>query len=188
MLGHDDDDDDESMPSLEDFNPHIHPLHNHNPWRDSPEGDAPAISNFRIHHTGPGSIAITSTFVRTIPSPNGHENAHFNPLMNNFAAMLNSIVGGAGRANQQRRENQEQSQNRDQGPTPGEQPSQNSGDQTASGAPEGNAQGATPGGPRFPYDPTARLFPRDPNRPGPHVEPVDDLNKYVITVPNVAGQ
>lgn len=175
------------MPSLEDLHPlhpHLHPLHDHNPWRDS-SGPVPGFSV----RTAPGSIAITSTFVRTIPSPRGggaaggQDSPHFNPVMANFTTMLNSIVGGARQAGQQRRQNEEQSHNEGRGPMLGDQNSQNPGDQTTPGASAEAGSGQTPGGHRFTYTQSARLFPRDSHSPHPQMEPVDDLNKYVILVP-----
>ena len=180
MLMHDDEND--SMPSLEDIHPHLHPLPLHNPWGDGAEREAPGIGNFRFTQTGPGSIAITSTIYRTIPAGNvgGRGSPHIHPVVDSFATMLNSIVGGA-RPGGRPQQNQEQGAGRGQGSSQGDQPSNPEG-QATPGAQTGTGSGTTPGGHRFTYTSSARLFPRDSDHPHPQMEPVDDLHKYVYSV------
>jgi hypothetical protein len=161
----DDDDDDEIMRSIEEAPPGtLHPFHNHNPWRDNnddpEEGD---ISNFQFRQLGPGRYAMTGTMYRTVSPGNLNQGGAGNPgagAIGGFAAMLNSIIGGA-RAVPQNQDGQD--------------------GQGGQGAPgQGlptSGFGQTPGGHRFTYTAGARLHPRDPNNPGPHIEPVDELNK-----------
>ncbi|KAF2205745.1 hypothetical protein GQ43DRAFT_436762 [Delitschia confertaspora ATCC 74209] len=168
--GHEDDD--ESMPDLE--RPHgQHPLHQHNPWGGSPESDGPI--NFQFRQT-PGGIAITSTFYRSI-SPeeigSGHtHHAHNHPVMEGFAAMLNSIAG-LGRPGAQQRQEGGQGQGQNQGPAQGEQGAQPTEGQATPGTSAGSGSGTMPGGHRFTYTSSARLS-GGPEGPGVHIGPGDD--------------
>ncbi|ORY07395.1 hypothetical protein BCR34DRAFT_20515 [Clohesyomyces aquaticus] len=177
MLGHGhhdhDDDDESSTPSLEDIPPelhnlpHDHPLAHHNPFRDVNDPDEADISNLQFRQLGPGRFAVTGTMYRTVsPTRSGAGNPGAgHPLMGSFASMLNSIVGGAGRP-------------RPPEPTQGDPPPQ--AQEPPEGATLGSGSGATPAGHRFTYTSSARLAPRDPNSPGPHIEPVDELNNVLI--------
>jgi E3 ubiquitin-protein ligase RNF115/126 len=165
------DDDGDSIPSLEDIPPHLHdhPLAHHNPFgaaTDPEEGD---ISNLQFRQVGPGRFAMTGTIYRTVSPSRGLAGNQpvmpANPLMGTFASMLNSIVGGA----------RPQSQQLGQGGPPPH-------GQGPPGTLFGSGSGATPGGHRFTYSSSARLAPRDPDHPGPHLEPVDELNKYVLRI------
>jgi E3 ubiquitin-protein ligase RNF115/126 len=139
----------------------LHLLHHYNLWRenndDPEEGD---ISNFQFRQLGPGRFAMTGTMYRTVSPGNMNQGGVGSPspgAIGGFASMLNSIIGGA-RAMPQNQDGQDGQGAQGQGmPTSG--------------------FGQTTGGHRFTYTAGARLHPRDPNNPGPHLEPVDELNK-----------
>ncbi|KAF2193201.1 hypothetical protein K469DRAFT_552121 [Zopfia rhizophila CBS 207.26] len=167
-------DDDGSMPPLEERPPHLHPLFHHHPWRDNDDPEEGDLSNFQWRQTSPGTFAVTGTIYRTV-SPSrggggGNQNVQ-NPLMNSFATMLNSIVGG-GRPGAQR---QGQSDEAADG-------------QATPGANSGPGIGTAPGGHRFTYHSSARLYPRDPDHPGPRLEPVDELNNVIMGLMAALGE
>lgn len=168
---HADDDDNDSMPSLEDPSPTLPPgiL---NPLRGaSDDPDEEDISRLQFRQVGPGRFAVTGTYVRTMPAsppppPGGNPGTG---LLGGVASIISSLIGGG--------------RNTHQGPTGA--PNADSSTQNPAAGGQGTPgvasfSGTTPGGHRFTYTAGARLHPRDPNNPGPFVEPVDELQKYVL--------
>ncbi|KAK7725639.1 hypothetical protein SLS57_003704 [Botryosphaeria dothidea] len=153
----------------DDFEEEHNPFHHHNPWNaPDPEEGVPDPSQglppgLRLQRNGPNSYSITGTWSTSFGGPRGQgqthatfgePNAFVNPLFRNFASMMQGIAGGAPRAQQEEQQGQGEGQ-----------PGSSSREETRSG-----------GGPRYTYTSTARLFPRDANNPGPHVEPTDSLH------------
>lgn len=149
---HDDDDDGDSMPSLEEAPHHRHPFHHHNLWPDDNDPGETDISNLQFRQSGPGRYVVTGSLYRTISPtrPGGGENGP--NTIGGFASLLQHLVQGVA-------PRQATPDDRGQSPNRGE--------------------GVTPSGHRFTYTANARLFPRDTDHPGPHMEPVDELNKFV---------
>lgn len=161
------DGDDDDMPDLEDA-PHAHHFHpaHLNPFAgqghdDPEEGD---ISGLQFRQLGPGRFAVTGTMYRAV-SPSGQARngggaGNAAPgAIGGFASLLSNILGGG----------------------PGRPPPMEYGDHQNQGAEGQNSSeagsGTTPGGHRFTYTAGARLYPRDADNPGPHMGPVDELNK-----------
>jgi E3 ubiquitin-protein ligase RNF115/126 len=153
--GHEDDFDDDSLPSLEEAPPNLHPLHNHNPWRDDDDDPEEAdISSMRFQPTGPGRFHVQATISRTI-SPTqlfGGGGNELNP-MGAFQSFLTNMIQGA----------QPQDQEHDLG-----------GDGQSESRPAGRGM---PQVHRFTYSSNGDLHPREDGRPGPRPEPVDDINR-----------
>lgn len=175
--GHDEDDDNASMPSLEDTDPHSL-LHDHNPFRAHDEDDDPEeedisqmrFQNTRLQNTGPGTYRITATMSQTIPlNPAALGNNGMGPTsIGGIASFLTNLMqAGLG-----------------QPPQPPQQPHEQaeSGDGQGGSAPRSGPD-SNPNVHRhtFSYTSGARLHPRDSNNPGPRLEPVDELNKYAYT-------
>lgn len=172
--GHDEDDDDVSMPSLEDTDPHSL-LHDHNPFRPHDDDDDPEeadisqmrFQNTRLQNTGPGTYRITATMSQTIPlTTAAFGNNGMGPTsIGGIASFLTNLMqGGAA-----------------------QQPQQPQGQAEAGDGQGGSAPRSGPdNGPHvhrhtFTYTSGARLQPRDTDNPGPRLEPVDELNKYIHT-------
>ncbi|KAB2573113.1 ubiquitin-protein ligase [Lasiodiplodia theobromae] len=143
----------------------------HNPWNapDPEEGVPDPIHGFppgiRLQRNGPNSYSITGTWSTTFGGPRGQThnhgefgepNAFVNPLFRNFATMMQGITGASQRPNEHGEEGQPGSSTREE---------------TRSGS-----------GPHYTYTSTARLFPRDANNPGPHVEPTDSLHEVIAGI------
>lgn len=172
--------DTDSVPGLEDPPSH-HTLHNHNPWRDSDDPEETDISNLQFRQLGPGRFAVTGTMYRTLSAADLGRAGGAGGAMGGFASMLNSILGG-GRAqlpttglDQDLNPNQNQNQDQNQG---SEGQAQNN-EETRGRTSGFSGSGTLPGGHRFTYT-NARLYPRDPEHPGPRVEPVDELNNVLV--------
>ncbi|KAF2639548.1 hypothetical protein P280DRAFT_39797 [Massarina eburnea CBS 473.64] len=161
--GHEDDDDSDSLPSLEEAL-HNHPPLDHNPWRDNDDPEEADISAMRFQPIGPGRFHVQATIHRTI-SP-----TQFIPGgtggMGAFQSFLTNLVAGAVPAQDRGRE-------RDQ--------SQETDGQSESRA----ASGGSPHVHRFTY---SALHPRDDNHPGPRLEPVDDLNNVMTSLFAMMGE
>lgn len=155
------------------FFPGLPPRNPHEARRDSngdpEEGD---ISNIQFRQLGPGRFTMTGTVLRTV-SPSGrqeevrdnHGGDQGPGAIGGLASMLLGNLLGGGRPQQQ---------------NPGQPGNQNNqgqdGHNTQTSGPE-NAHAGPHAGHRFTYTAGARLRPRDANNPGPHMEPVDELNK-----------
>jgi hypothetical protein len=123
---------------------------------------------------------MTGAVFRTV-SPSGRQEARpvgadgnqgTGPL-GGITSLLGNLIRGGGQA-QNQNANQPGGQS-SQGPG---QEGQNPQGQNPPGQnPQGQTTGTLPGGHRFTYTAGARLLPRDANNPGPHMEPVDELNK-----------
>ncbi|EON63618.1 hypothetical protein W97_02846 [Coniosporium apollinis CBS 100218] len=156
-------------PSLDDLlphPPHPHPFHDHNPWPDAPDPDESDLSGFQLRQTGPNTVSITGTFIRTGTPQElfGSRQApgFGDPLSQNFATMLQGIVGGNANINVRTRS-----------PRPGEDDNRDRSQQGRGDRPD------SPNSRRWTYSPGARLHPRDANHPQPHLEPVDDLHRVL---------
>ncbi|KAF2109922.1 hypothetical protein BDV96DRAFT_229297 [Lophiotrema nucula] len=151
----DDDDDNDSMPSLEEA-PVGQPTQHENPFAGA--GNQDGGDRLQWRQLGPGRFAVTGTVYRTFsPSRQGGGDGPPN-IMAGFQSMLNNIIGGAAGGNQ------------------AAQPQGQEGQGTGSGS----GSGTTPAGHGFRYTSNARLFPRDAEHPGPHMEPVDELNNVLV--------
>ncbi|KAK5012134.1 hypothetical protein BJ546DRAFT_849410 [Cryomyces antarcticus] len=167
------DDDDEEMDEAHHHRHHL--FETHNPWADAPDPDEGELDEepFGWRQTGPGRMSFHGTFYHNAgpgaqnrqgqpAAPNANAD---NPLLQNFAAILQGIAAGAVRNN-----NQAQASGRD-------------------GGSQTHAQGRGPqvrvthnAGPGFAFSATTtRLQPREANQAQPHNHPVDDL-------PNMLGQ
>jgi E3 ubiquitin-protein ligase RNF115/126 len=173
MFGHDDDN--ESMPDLEEAPLHQHPQHN--PWA-SDDPDEADISNFQFTPTGPGRFRVQATVTRSV-SPQALQGGMAPASIGGFMSMLTGLAGvAAGGA--ARPLGQQQGQAEGQGAGLFSGPTQNQ-DQSAFQEAQARSQ-SPPGQPqirasRFTYHGGARLFPRDANNPEPRVQPVDDITK-----------
>ncbi|KAF2258700.1 hypothetical protein CC78DRAFT_98760 [Lojkania enalia] len=161
MHGHGDDH--EPMPDRDD-DPRPHPLHHHNPFRDPGDPDEDDIDGFHFQRLGPGRFAVTGTIHRSFsPQQLGRGDGGAG-LLGGFASMLNGIIGGH------------------RGPQQGQEGQGDRG-QTTEGHDTPDNRGH-----RFHYTSGARLMPRDPNNPGPHAVPVDDINNMVIGIMAAFGE
>lgn len=165
------DDDDDSMPDLEAAPPPLHPVHHHNPWRettdDPEEGD---ISNGQWRQLGPGRYAFSMNTSRTISSQPGPGPFDATTGIGPFAGLLNTIIGG--------------------GPPMGQAPNQRNRHQDTEGRDTPGAttgSGTLPGGHRFTYSSTARLIPRDTDG-GPSLHPQDELNNVLVGIMAAFGE
>ncbi|KAJ4354159.1 uncharacterized protein N0V89_005892 [Didymosphaeria variabile] len=183
MYGHEHtDDDDGSMPSLEEADPHSL-FRGHNPFRavddDDPEeadiSQMPQFQNTRIQNTGPGRYHFSATIHQTIPLSGAAygQNGNGPNTIGGITSFLSNLISNAGAMRQQGQAEAGDGQGRS---TPRPDPE---------------------GGPhvhRFTYSSGARLHPRDSNNPGPRLEPVDGLNNVLSELfaafgdPNAAGQ
>jgi E3 ubiquitin-protein ligase RNF115/126 len=169
MYGHGHDtDDDESMPSLEEIDPHS-VLRDHNPFRaaddddDDPEeadiSQMPQFQNTRMQNTGPGRYHFSATIHQTIPLPGpaSGQNGNGPNTIGGITSFLSNLISNAGMM-------------RPQGQA-------EAGDGQGGSAPRAGPEGGDPHVRRFTYSSGARLHPRDGDNPGPRLEPVDGLNK-----------
>jgi E3 ubiquitin-protein ligase RNF115/126 len=147
------------MPELEPMGHHQHPLAHHNPWRDNDDPEEADISNWQMRPLGPHGFAVTATMHRTISPADYAPRGNGPNTVGGFASFLNSLIGGSQEAHQD-----QQNQNRAGHGMQGQ-------GMPASGF------GTTPGGHRFSYTAGARVVPQNSDHPGPHMEPVDELNK-----------
>ncbi|GME42725.1 Zinc finger RING-type protein [Neofusicoccum parvum] len=152
----------------DDFEEEHDPFHQHNPWNapDPEEGvpdEAGIPPGIRLQRNGPNSYSITGTWSTSFGGPRGQTHTHgnvgdpnalVNPLFRNFAQMMQGITGAP--------------------PPRGEQQQGQGETQPGSSAREETRAGS---GSHYTYTSTARLFPRDANNPGPHVEPTDSLHE-----------
>lgn len=144
------DSDDDGPPPLSAF-------HHHNPW-DAPDPDEDDIN--QLHwRAGPNNFTVQGVIVRDGSNPrradpHGHDLQ--NPLLGNFATMLQNIVGGLG---------QQHPSERPRGsPSPGQ-------------GPNDRVSGTLPGGNRFTYQRTVRLHGPDGTHTGAPLGPNgDELN------------
>lgn len=174
---HDDDDDDnDSMPSLEDPSPA--PPGILNSLRGaSDDPDEQDISNLQFRQVGPGRFAVTGTYVRTMPaSPPPPGGNHGTGLIGGVTSLLTSLIGGG--------------RNAQQDPTGAPNADSSTQNTTGGQGTPGVASfsGTMPGGHRFTYTAGARLHPRDPNNPGPFVEPVDELQNVLVGLMAAFGE
>ncbi|KAF1952318.1 hypothetical protein CC80DRAFT_422676 [Byssothecium circinans] len=161
---HGGDDDDDSLPSLEEASPGRHPLHDHNPWQDTDDPDEDDISQMRFQPMGPGRFHVQATIHRTIsPAQFGDAGAGLTTI-GAFQSFLTNLMQGA----------REQDQERSQG-----------GDGQSESRP---AEEGAPHFHRFTYSSNARLHPRDGDHPGPRLEPVDDLNNVMAGLFAMMGE
>ncbi|KAF2010280.1 hypothetical protein BU24DRAFT_413889 [Aaosphaeria arxii CBS 175.79] len=177
------DDGTDSLPGLEEVPPYQDLVHT--PWLDSVQNENRAqnndpeegdISNLQWRQVGPGRFAVTGTMYRTV-SPHdlsgggggGRGGGLDTGPIGGFAAMLNSIIGGA-RLHQD---------------VEGQDP--NSQHQHTH-APQNTGSGTTADGHRFTYTAGARLYPRDANHPGPQIEPLDELNNVLVGLMAAFGE
>jgi E3 ubiquitin-protein ligase RNF115/126 len=165
----DGDGDDESMPDLETPS-HLQPHQNPFGSDDPDEGD---ISNLQFTQTAPGRFNVQATITRSVSPQEFRAAGGMAPAsIGGFMSMLNGLTRAATQPQGQ--------QQRGQGEGLFSAQNQN---QNQSAFNEAQSQGM-PGQPRvtgsrFTYTGGARLFPRDGNNPEPHMEPVDDITKYV---------
>ncbi|OJD34482.1 ring finger domain protein [Diplodia corticola] len=168
---------DDHLDPEDEFEEEANPFALHNPWNapDPEEGVPEPIQGafppgIRLQRNGPNSYSITGTWSTSFggarsPLENqgefGEPNAFVNPLFRNFASMMQGIAGGQPRANHGEQEH---------GESEG-QPGSSAREETRSGS-----------GPHYTYTSTARLFPRDANNPGPHVEPTDSLHEVIAGI------
>ncbi|KAJ4289095.1 hypothetical protein N0V90_011437 [Kalmusia sp. IMI 367209] len=152
------DDDDDSMPSLEEADPN-HPLHNHNPFRDDDDPPEADISSMRFRNVGPGHFHVQATIHRTISPAAFGPNGNGPTTMGGITSFLTNLLQ---RSAQQ-------------------QPQAEAGDGQGGSAPRSGPGGA-PHVHRFTYSSGARLSPRDGDNPGPRLEPVDDINNVLASL------
>ncbi|KAF2713095.1 hypothetical protein K504DRAFT_472560 [Pleomassaria siparia CBS 279.74] len=179
----DEEDDDSSIPDFVTASHPHQPLHGHPLWRhmhnddDPDEGD---ISNLQWRQVGPGRFSVSMN--RTITPNAGPGGAA--AALGNFATLLNSVIGGAvgGLAQQANPGNQDNQDNQNN------QNNEENQEARARGTPGASTgSGTLPGGHRFTYSSTARLIPRDTDRPG-NVQPVDELNNVLIGLMAAFGE
>ena len=155
MHGVEHDDDAESMPSLEEALPNMHPLHDHNPWQDD-DPDEEDISSMRFQPIGPNRFHVSATIHRTVSPTAFVQNGNGPNTIGGITSFLTNLLQGQG----QRPPGQPQS------------PAEAQGNTGARATPDGQ-----PHVHHFTYTAGARLQPRDGNHPEPRIEPVDDLNR-----------
>jgi E3 ubiquitin-protein ligase RNF115/126 len=172
----DDGGDDSSMPDLDEPlrghnfpNPHAH---------DDPEEDD--ISNLQFRQTAPGRFNVQATITRSVSPQQFRAAGGMAPAtIGGFMSMLTGLAAGQVQGQQTR------------GPSVGpfSRPNQN---QNRSFSEETRSSERANGQPRvhasrFTYTGGARLYPRDANNPEPHVEPVDEITKYVECTANTTS-
>ncbi|KAH8723648.1 hypothetical protein GQ44DRAFT_620018, partial [Phaeosphaeriaceae sp. PMI808] len=163
MYPDEDDDDNQSMPNLEDALPPHRPQ---NPWADDPdEGD---ISDLHFTQTAPGSFNVRATITRSVSPTEFRAAGGMGPAS---IGGLMSMLSGIARAGAQQQ--LQQGQDPDQ--------SQAAGQETRSEGTEGQTRA------RFIYHGGARLHPRDANNPEPRIEPVDDIANVVTGIMAALG-
>lgn len=149
----DDEDDDESMPSLEETGGD-YTRRTQNPFRedddDPPEQD---ISAMRVQNVGPGRFQVSATIHRTISPAALAQGGNSLNGMDRATTFLAELMRNRGLA----------------------QPQAEAGDGSGGSAPRQGHDGG-PHVHRFTYSSNARLTPRDGDNPGPRQPPVDDLN------------
>lgn len=151
MFGDEHDDDDGSIPSLEEA---PRGVHSHSGWAHADDPDEGDISTMRFQNIGPGRFQVSATIHRTISPVSLGPNGNGPNTLGGFTSFLTNILQGA-------RQGQQQNQ---------------TGENQGSSGPAPNADGQ-PHVHRFTYTAGARLHPRDANHPEPRMEPVDELNK-----------
>ncbi|PSN71544.1 hypothetical protein BS50DRAFT_285410 [Corynespora cassiicola Philippines] len=175
---HDHDDDNESMPSLEEAPRsmgHNYPQ-GRNPWADD-DPDEADISNVQWRQLGPGRFNVT--MVRTLSPADLGRGGAGGGAIGGFAALLNNLIG-SGRQQLDQGEHQHEHQQGE-----GQDDREGGGDHH----PRSNSgSGTLPGGNRFTYTASARLHPRDPDHPGPRLEPVDELNNVLAGLMAAFGE
>ncbi|KAF1976501.1 hypothetical protein BU23DRAFT_565669 [Bimuria novae-zelandiae CBS 107.79] len=167
------DDDDNSMPSLEEADPHDL-LHDHNHFRvanneDPEEADISQMQfqNARMHNTGPNTYRITATMSHTIPiNPlTFGQNGNGPTTIGGLTSFLTNLLQGGPQGPQRQAQGQGQAE---------------AGDGQGGSAPRsGPDNGPHVHRQTFTYTPGARLHPRDGDNPGPRLEPVDDISNVL---------
>lgn len=165
---HGDEDEYESLPSLEEAGPHGHPLHNHNPWA-SDDPDEADINTMRFQPMGPGRFHVSATIHRTISPAAFGQNGNGPNTIGGISSFLANLLQGA---QGQRREQNARAEGAEHGGEEEDHVNARSGP-TPDGQPHVH---------RFTYSAGARLHPRDENN-GPRLEPMDDIHKYVFALP-----
>lgn len=173
MFGHEhgEDSDNDSMPDLEEADPRVL-LRDHNPFRSTEDDDDPEeadisqmrFQNTRLQNTGPGTYRLTATMSHTIPlnpAALGY-NGNGPSTIGGISSFLANLIQGGVAARQAQAPDQAEAGDGQGGSAPRSGPDDRS-----------NVHRHT-----FTYTSGARLHPRDPNNPGPRLEPVDDINKY----------
>lgn len=164
------DDDDDSMPDLEEAPAHLHARHNPFANDDPEEGD---ISNLQFTQTAPGRYNVQATITRSVSPQQFRAAGGLAPgSIGGFMSMLNGLTRAAvGQQGQQPQGQQARGQGEGLFSGAGQNQDQDQNrSQSADGQPRIHAS-------RFTYTGGARLFPRDANNPEPRMEPVDDITK-----------
>lgn len=172
MFGHDGDQDDSSMPDLEQAPPSLFNPHQGSSSNDDP--DETDISNFNFVRVGPGRFNVQATITRSV-SPQGLGAANAPGSIGGFMSLLNGLTRAAV---------QGQVRDHDQSQGPGEESHSDAG-YSAYQDTQGQGQPGIHTG-RFTYHGGARLAPRG-DGPGIRVEPVDDISKYVRVSKKMRG-
>jgi E3 ubiquitin-protein ligase RNF115/126 len=159
MSGGEHDEDDESLPELEEALPHMHPLHDHNPWQDDDPDDSD-ISTMRFQPMGPNRFHVSATIHRTISPAALGQNGNGPNTIGGITSFLTNLLQGQGA----RQTGGPQDPIEESRGNMGSRPSED-------GQPHVH---------RFTYSGGARLHPRDTNNPEPRLEPVDDISRYVF--------
>lgn len=144
------DDDNDSMPGLEDAHPHLDPRHN--PWAtDDP--DEEDISNVRFTQTAPGRFHVNATITRSMSPEQFHAGGGgmAQGPIGGFMSMLNGLTRNAAQQGQQ-------PQGQGEGLFAG--PNQN---QSAFQEARGQGQGGQPRVSRFTYTSGAQMNPDQEN-------------------------
>lgn len=166
--------------------PPLHSLYNHNPWThqedNAPDPDEDDISNLQWQSDGPGrmSFQFTRSFSPTElhAGPPQQDPLQGNLLMQNFATMLNGIVGG--RPTTAAMPQQPGNGQQPGSPQTGDAPSQPDDQGPRASQPgEPGLHTYQGGGPGWTWTASTRVYPRDANNAQPNGQVLDDLPTFL---------
>lgn len=93
MFAQDDGDDDDSLPDLEDAEPHMDPRSN--PWATAGDPDEDDISNVQFTQTAPGRFNVQATITRSVSPQQYRAGGAVPGPIGGFMQMLNGITRAA---------------------------------------------------------------------------------------------